>query len=164
MNFHDDDLVPFGSDDAERTKILDRFKQGLTDTGLVTTTVTTNLFSHPVFKDGGFTSNDRAVRRFALQKVMRNLDLAAEPRRQGVRRLGRSRGLRDRWLEERAGRARPLQGGLRPAGPVRRRQRLRPALRDRAQAERAPRRHPAADRRPRAGVHRDPRAPRACTA
>ncbi|WP_460445085.1 xylose isomerase [Angustibacter aerolatus] len=78
VNFHDDDLVPFGSDDAERTKILDRFKQGLTDTGLVTTTVTTNLFSHPVFKDGGFTSNDRAVRRFALQKVMRNLDLAAE--------------------------------------------------------------------------------------
>ncbi|MGH9101112.1 MAG: xylose isomerase, partial [Acidimicrobiales bacterium] len=40
--------------------------------------VTTNLFSHPVFKDGGFTSNDRSVRRFALRKVMRNLDLAAE--------------------------------------------------------------------------------------
>jgi len=30
-----------------------------------------------VFKDGGFTSNDRSVRRFALRKVMRNLDLAA---------------------------------------------------------------------------------------
>ena len=45
------------------------------------TTATTNLFSHPVFKDGGFTSNDRDVRRFALAKVMRNLDLAAEPRR-----------------------------------------------------------------------------------
>ena len=40
--------------------------------------VTTNLFTHPVFKDGGFTSNDRSVRRFALRKVMRNLDLAAE--------------------------------------------------------------------------------------
>jgi xylose isomerase len=40
--------------------------------------VTTNLFSHPVFKDGGFTSNDRAVRRFALRKVLRNIDLAAE--------------------------------------------------------------------------------------
>ena len=33
---------------------------------------------HPVFKDGGFTSNDRAVRRFALRKVLRNIDLAAE--------------------------------------------------------------------------------------
>ena len=40
--------------------------------------MTTNLFTHPVFKDGGFTSNDRAVRRYALAKVARNLDLAAE--------------------------------------------------------------------------------------
>jgi xylose isomerase len=40
--------------------------------------MTTNLFTHPVFKDGGFTSNDRSVRRFALRKVVRNIDLAAE--------------------------------------------------------------------------------------
>ena len=39
---------------------------------------TTNLFGDPVFKDGGFTSNDRSVRRYAIRKVMRNLDLAAE--------------------------------------------------------------------------------------
>ena len=45
---------------------------------MVVPMVTTNLFTHPVFKDGGFTSNDRGVRRFALRKVMRNLDLAAE--------------------------------------------------------------------------------------
>ncbi|MGN6302772.1 MAG: xylose isomerase [Angustibacter sp.] len=78
VNFHDDDLIPFGSDDAERQRIIDRFRQGLADTGLVVTTATTNLFTHPVFKDGGFTSNDRDVRRFALRKVMRNIDLAAE--------------------------------------------------------------------------------------
>ena len=40
--------------------------------------VTTNLFTHPVFKDGAFTANDRDVRRYALRKIMRNLDLAAE--------------------------------------------------------------------------------------
>ena len=40
--------------------------------------VTTNLFYDPVFKDGGFTSNDRTVRRYAIRKVMRNMDLAAE--------------------------------------------------------------------------------------
>ena len=40
--------------------------------------VTTNLFTHPVFKEGALTANDRDVRRFALRKVMRNLDLAAE--------------------------------------------------------------------------------------
>jgi xylose isomerase len=39
--------------------------------------VTTNLFSHPVFRDGGFTNNDRDVRRFAIAKVADNLDLAA---------------------------------------------------------------------------------------
>jgi xylose isomerase len=78
VNFHDDDLIPFGSDDAKRDAIIERWKKGLDDTGLVVTTATTNLFTHPVFKDGGFTSNDRDVRRFAIRKVMRNIDLAAE--------------------------------------------------------------------------------------
>lgn len=78
VNFHDDDLIPFGSSPAERDAIVERWRKGLGDTGLVVTTATTNLFGHPVFKDGGFTSNDRDVRRFALRKVMRNVDLAAE--------------------------------------------------------------------------------------
>ncbi|PPL19967.1 xylose isomerase [Microterricola pindariensis] len=78
LTFHDDDLFAFGSSDAERQKQIDRLKQAMADTGIIVPMVTTNLFSAPVFKDGGFTSNDRAVRRFALRKVMRNLDLAAE--------------------------------------------------------------------------------------
>jgi xylose isomerase len=78
LTFHDNDLFAFGSTDAERQKQIDRLKGALTDTGLIVPMITTNLFSAPVFKDGGFTSNDRAVRRFALRKVLRNLDLAAE--------------------------------------------------------------------------------------
>jgi xylose isomerase len=78
VSFHDDDLIPFGTETGERDRLIARFKAALEETGLVVPMVTTNLFSHPVFKDGGFTSNDRAVRRFALRKVMRNLDLAAE--------------------------------------------------------------------------------------
>jgi len=78
LTFHDDDLFPFESTDAERQKQIDRLKQVLADTGIIVPMVTTNLFSAPVFKDGGFTSNDRAVRRFALRKVLRNLDLAVE--------------------------------------------------------------------------------------
>jgi xylose isomerase len=78
VTFHDDDLVPFGSSDSERDKHIARFKDALAETGLVVPMMTTNLFTHPVFKDGGFTSNDRAVRRYALAKVARNLDLAAE--------------------------------------------------------------------------------------
>jgi xylose isomerase len=78
VSFHDDDLIPFGSPDAERERLIARFKDALAETGLVVPMVTTNLFSHPVFKDGAFTSNDRSIRRFAIRKVMRNLDLAAE--------------------------------------------------------------------------------------
>jgi xylose isomerase len=75
ITFHDDDLVP---DDATRQATLTKFSAALADTGLAVEMATTNLFSHPVFKDGGLTANDRAVRRYALAKVLRNLDLAAE--------------------------------------------------------------------------------------
>ncbi len=78
ITFHDDDLVPPESTSAQRDQIITEFKQALADTGLEVPMVTTNLFGDPVFKDGGFTSNDRSVRRYALRKVMRNLDLAAE--------------------------------------------------------------------------------------
>ncbi|MDG6109746.1 xylose isomerase [Dactylosporangium aurantiacum] len=78
VTFHDDDLFPFGSDDATRDHSIARFKDALKATGVRVEMVTTNLFSHPIFKDGGFTSNDRAVRRFAIKKVLRNIDLAAE--------------------------------------------------------------------------------------
>jgi xylose isomerase len=78
LTFHDDDLFAFGSSDAERRVEIDRLKGALDATGLVVPMVTTNLFSAPVFKDGGFTNNDRAVRRYALRKVIRQVDLAAE--------------------------------------------------------------------------------------
>ena len=78
VTFHDDDLVPFGSDDDTREATIARFKDALAQTGLVVPMVTTNTFTHPVFKDGAFTSNDRSVRRYALRKILRHLDLAAE--------------------------------------------------------------------------------------
>ena len=78
VTFHDDDVVPFGADDGDRQRHLHRFRAALDETGLTVPMVTTNLFTHPVFKEGAFTANDRGVRRFALRKVMRNLDLAAE--------------------------------------------------------------------------------------
>lgn len=78
VTFHDDDLVPFGADDAARAERIEAFRTALDATGMRVPMMTTNLFTHPVFKDGAFTSNDRSVRRYALRKVMRNLDLAAE--------------------------------------------------------------------------------------
>jgi len=78
LTFHDDDLIPPGSSGAERQRIIDDFTKALKEAEIVVPMVTTNLFADPVFKDGGFTSNDRSVRRYAMRKVMRNMDLAAE--------------------------------------------------------------------------------------
>ena len=78
ITFHDDDLIPFGSDTTERDSRIQAFRKALEETGMVVPMMTTNLFTHPVFKEGGLTANDRSVRRYAMRKVMRNLDLAAE--------------------------------------------------------------------------------------
>jgi xylose isomerase len=78
VTFHDDDLIPFGSDDGSRRSHIDRFKKALADTGMKVPMATTNLFTHPVFKDGAFTSNDKDIRRYAIRKVMTNIELAVE--------------------------------------------------------------------------------------
>ena len=78
VNLHDNDLVPFGATARERDQIVTEFKQALSDSGTVCAMATTNLFSHPVFKDGAFTSNDPKVRAFALQKAMSSIDLGVE--------------------------------------------------------------------------------------
>ena len=78
VNFHDNDVFPFDASPSERDGDIAAFRKALEDTGVIVTTATTNLFGHPIFKDGAFTANEREIRRFALAKVMRNLDLAAE--------------------------------------------------------------------------------------
>ena len=78
VSLHDEDLVPHGSSAAERDRIVARFKVALAETGLGVGMATTNLFAQPVFKDGAFTSNDRGVRRAAIGKAMRSIDLGAE--------------------------------------------------------------------------------------
>lgn len=78
VTFHDDDLIPFGSDAKTRDSVLGRFQTALASSGLTVPMITTNLFTHPIFKEGALTANDRAVRRFALRKLLLNVDLAAE--------------------------------------------------------------------------------------
>jgi xylose isomerase len=78
VSFHDDDLIPFGSDTVARDRHLSRFRAALEETGMVVPMATTNLFTQPVFKEGAFTANDRSVRRYAIAKALRNIDLAAE--------------------------------------------------------------------------------------
>ncbi len=78
FNYHDDDLIPFGASLQVRNKIIKETKKAMKDYNIVCSMATTNLFYHRVFKDGAFTSHDPKVRAFALQKVMRNMDLGAE--------------------------------------------------------------------------------------
>ncbi len=78
VNLHDNDLIPFDATPAEREAILKSFKAALSDTGMKVPMATTNLFSHPVFKDGAFTSSDPKVRAFAIQKAMRGMDLGKD--------------------------------------------------------------------------------------
>jgi xylose isomerase len=78
VSLHDNDLVPYGTSAAERDRIVTRFSDALQRTAMRVTMATTNLFTHPAFKDGAFTSNDRAVRRAAIAKACRGIDLGAE--------------------------------------------------------------------------------------
>ena len=78
VSLHDDDLVPWGTPVGERDRIVARFGAALTERGMGIGMATTNLFTHPAFKDGAFTSNDRGVRRAAIGKAMISIDLAAE--------------------------------------------------------------------------------------
>ncbi|MFK7604327.1 xylose isomerase [Deinococcus sp. SM5_A1] len=78
INLHDNDLVPIDATAAERDKIVSDLKAALAETGLKVPMATTNLFGDPAFKDGAFTSADRRVRAYALQKTMRSMDLGAE--------------------------------------------------------------------------------------
>jgi len=78
VNLHDNDLVPLGASASERDRIVHDFKAALEDSGVVVPMATTNLFSHPVFKDGAFSANDPKVRAYALRKTMDAIDLGVE--------------------------------------------------------------------------------------
>ncbi len=78
ITFHDNDVFAFDASEDEKRERVSRLKDAADKAGLVIEMVTTNTFTHPVFKDGGLTANDRSVRRFGLRKVLANVDLAAE--------------------------------------------------------------------------------------
>jgi xylose isomerase len=78
INLHDNDLVPIDATPQQRDKIVRDFKNAVKNCGMVVPMATTNTFSHPVFKDGGFTSNDPKIRAYGLQKIMHAIDLGVE--------------------------------------------------------------------------------------
>jgi xylose isomerase len=78
VNLHDNDLIPIDAAPAQRDRIVREFKQALDDHNMKVPMATTNLFYHPIFKDGAFTANDQAVRKYAMRKTMDAIDLGHE--------------------------------------------------------------------------------------
>ena len=78
VNLHDNDLVPIDATPSERDGIVRAFTQACQRHGVVVPMATVNLFTDPSFRDGAFTSNDPAVRAYAVQKTLRAMDLGAE--------------------------------------------------------------------------------------
>lgn len=78
VNLHDNDLIPFDATAAQRDQIVAEFQTALRDHGLKVPMATTNLFSHPVFRDGAFTSSNPQVRAFAIRKAKRAIELGVE--------------------------------------------------------------------------------------
>lgn len=78
VNFHDNDLIPIDATPGEAAEIKKAFRKALADTGLVVPMATTDLFKSAIFRDGAFTSNDPAVRAYALHKTMHAIDLGVE--------------------------------------------------------------------------------------
>ena len=117
---------------------------------------TTNLFSHPVFKDGAFTANDPQVRRYALRKTLDAIDLGAELGAEVYVMWGGREGVECDAAKDVPTALDCYAEAINLLLRLHRRPRLRARLRPRAQAERAARRPLPPDGRPRARVH--PRA------
>jgi xylose isomerase len=78
VGLHDDALVPPGGPAQEWEGNQAKFRAALDTTGLVLSMVTTDLSRHSAFRGGAFAAVDRDVRRYAIQKAMRGIDLGAE--------------------------------------------------------------------------------------
>lgn len=80
VQFHDDDVVE-GLDDLQAGQVIKRAQevnQALVDRGLVAEFVAPRLWFHSQTIDGGFTANSAADRQYALDRVLRTIDIARE--------------------------------------------------------------------------------------
>ena len=78
MMFHDDDAVPEidSKSDAQVRNECRALKKKLSDAGVAAEMVAPRLWFDPRTIDGGFTSNDPACRRYAIQRALRTVDVA----------------------------------------------------------------------------------------
>lgn len=76
VQFHDDDAVPDLDNDPNPEKSAARVKKLLDNEGLFCEFVAPRLWEHPKTIDGGYTSNNPAERRYALERSRKAIDIA----------------------------------------------------------------------------------------
>lgn len=76
VQFHDDDVVSAEADAATTQKVAAEVKKILDDYGMVAEFVAPRLWEHPNTIDGGYTNNDPALRKYALERSLRSIDIA----------------------------------------------------------------------------------------
>src|SRR5947207_218691 len=76
VQFHDDDVVPADLGPAETARGVAEVKKVLDGEGLFCEFVAPRLWEHPKTIDGGYTSNNAAERRYALERSRRAIDIA----------------------------------------------------------------------------------------
>ncbi len=78
MMFHDDDAVPDidSKSDAQVRKEARELKKKLADAGVAAEMVAPRLWFDPRTIDGGYTNNDPKLRRYAIERSLRCIDVA----------------------------------------------------------------------------------------
>ena len=76
VQLHDDDVVPADWSAAETKKGTKALRKMLDGEGLFPEFVAPRLWEHPDTIDGGYTSNDPAQRKYAIERSKRAIDIA----------------------------------------------------------------------------------------
>jgi xylose isomerase len=76
VQFHDDDVVPADLSPTETTRGVAEVKKMLEGEGLFCEILAPRLWEHPNTIDGGYTSNNPAERKYALERSKRTIDIA----------------------------------------------------------------------------------------
>ncbi len=78
VQFHDDDVVPADWGWTQTREGAAKVKKLLDDEGLFCEFIAPRLWEHPDTVDGGYTANDPAHRKYALERSKRAVDIARE--------------------------------------------------------------------------------------
>jgi xylose isomerase len=78
FELHAEDLIPPGSPAGERDRLVREARRRMSDAGIVCAACGSDVFSDPVFADGGMAASDPAVRGQAVARYASAIDVGAE--------------------------------------------------------------------------------------